>query len=64
MTRTDAIICLEQSIKQSIPSKSCRLIMLHCIVIQGRVHQLPPIHITDEKTGERFLLKDTLTIHL
>ncbi|KAI8897988.1 hypothetical protein BC833DRAFT_591598, partial [Globomyces pollinis-pini] len=58
-----SIICLENRIElKPIPPKSCRLIMLHYIVIQGRVHDLPVLNLFDQDSNEQFILKNTLQI--
>ena len=58
-----SIICLENTVNlKEIPSKSCRLTMLHFIVIQGKVHDLPDIHISDLETGEVYILSKTLSV--
>ncbi|KAJ3309948.1 hypothetical protein HDV04_005517 [Boothiomyces sp. JEL0838] len=60
-----SIICLENLVQiESIPPKSCRLIMLHYIVIQGKQHELPPINVFDLATNEEFVLKNTLQIYI
>ena len=60
------MICLESDIHlQSIPPRSCRLVMLHFIVIQGNVHNLPDIHILDrDRPEQEYVLKDTLQIYI
>ena len=59
------MICLESDIVlQDIPSASCRLVMLHFIVIQGMVHSLPDICITDRESGKMYILHDTLQIFI
>ncbi|KAJ3269771.1 hypothetical protein HDV01_001028 [Terramyces sp. JEL0728] len=60
-----SIICLENLVQiESIPPKSCRLIMLHYIVIQGKNHELPTINVFDLGSNEEFVLKNTLQIYI
>ena len=58
------MICLESTIElNSIMPSSCRLVNLHFIVIQGMVHSLPDLYITDRDDDSRFLLRGTLQIY-
>jgi hypothetical protein len=59
------LICLESDTTLTpIPPNVCRLVKLHFIVIQGAVHSLPPIIVTDLINGEEMILKDSLQIHI
>ncbi len=59
------MICLENKMQiEPILPSACRLVMLHFIVIQGMVHNLPDIHARDVETGQEFVIKDTLQIYV
>lgn len=59
------MICLESDVSlQSIPVGSCRLVMLHFIVIQGNVHSLPDIVVIDRESGKEYVLRETLQIYI
>jgi hypothetical protein len=52
------IICLENVLTLApIPPNSCRLVLLHYIVIQGTVHDLPVINVLDVDSNDEFVLK-------
>jgi hypothetical protein len=61
----DTMICLESRMDlKPIQACSCRLVMLHFIVIQGNVHSIPNIHVLDRDLKKEYVLKDTLKVYI
>jgi hypothetical protein len=59
------LICLESRLDLSpIQPAACRLVMLHFIVIQGNVHDIPNVHVLDRETGREYVLKETLKVYI